>query len=1070
MLWLLVLCAFASAKPFDVSQMDSMVAIGPLVEIMVDQTDSLSAASVLALDSSKFYHDPRTIPTLSYTSHPVWARITLRSQKNEELYFEMNSSLIDEIRMYELEFDGTFRCQLAGLRHPANERSFLHWNYVFPVHLQKNVQHVFLFQLHDPDHMILPLRLWANDAFYRYNHSRMVSVGFFYGLLFGVSLLVLLSFMTFRDSNYLYYLYTILSFFLFLSANNGVAARFMVPNSWVPLMESISVIAIQLVLISLLEFTRKYIDTRKNAPFDDLILRSASLLVAISIVFGLILSPLLVNSSTPIIGMIVMLIVVVTTIRSVGTNRQATYYALGMSGPVCVGLAYAFETIGSFSSRHVSIDAFYWSFLFMVIFIGVGLGVRLRVLQQEKIVLQKQAVDNLCKADQLKDEFLANTTHELKTPLNGIIGIAEGLLGDRKKPLPVKVVRSLRLIVNCGYRLSNLINDILDYSRLKNGEIKLELKPVSVRRTTGIVFSILSPLAKKKGIELRNSVDVMFPNVRADENRLEQILLNLVGNAIKFTESGFVDVSAKVLGEMAIISIQDSGIGIPAEDHANIFEMFQQVDASIARIHGGTGIGLSLSRRLVTLQGGTIWVESSLGHGACFMFTLPITAAHGSLQDEHSDGNELLVTEDVVFEFMANKDINKGACNIPRILVVDDEPVNLQVLVNQLGLEGFDLWVATHGQEALDMLELHGAPDLVLLDLMMPGISGLDLCQEIRRRYDASLLPIIMLTAKNQMKELVKSLDIGANDFLPKPFTKVELLARIRVHLNLANLHKAYSRFVPREFLEQMQRDNISQVQLGDQWEQYLAVVVTDIRNFTSRAEHGTPSETFRFLNSYLEQMAPLIRKNGGFVSKFLGDSIIALFPDGARQALDASTDMLLALDNFNQEEFKAGHDATQIGIGIHVGKAILGTVGFQTRMDVTVISQKIGQATLFERLTKVFGAEIIVSDDVLRLSKESNTQSRLLGRIPQPGKERWLEFHEVFGAQKSGEVSRKLSTRSLFERGVKLFWEEDKEQALVCFEQVLLSDPQDQAANAYLRECNATSESSLLHEVGWLG
>jgi len=309
---------------------------------------------------------------------------------------------------------------------------------------------------------------------------------------------------------------------------------------------------------------------------------------------------------------------------------------------------------------------------------------------------------------------------------------------------------------------------------------------------------------------LVNQVPSDLPLVEADENRLEQILMNLIGNAIKFTHAGEIIISAAVIGTplstvegdrgkgLIQISITDSGIGIPKEKQARIFESFEQADGSTAREYGGTGLGLSVTQKLVELHQGTIVLESSEGQGSTFHFTLPVI--EGKVledQDQASvsrTGGQLHLLEvtqanedDAELKNQENRNQERkiqesGAQKT--VLVVDDEPVNVQLLKNQLSMQNYEVLTASNGFQALEILKSR-LPDLILLDLMMPRMSGYEVCQKLRENFDMNTLPIIMLTAKNQVEDMIEGFGAGANDYMVKPFHKDELLARVQTHLKI---------------------------------------------------------------------------------------------------------------------------------------------------------------------------------------------------------------------------------------------------------------------------------------------
>jgi two-component system sensor histidine kinase ChiS len=444
----------------------------------------------------------------------------------------------------------------------------------------------------------------------------------------------------------------------------------------------------------------------------------------------------------------------------------------------------------------------------------------------------KQANADLTRLDQLKDEFLANTSHELRTPLNGMIGIAESLIDGVTGSLSQDTRYNLGLIVSSGRRLTTLVNDILDFSKLRHETIELQLKSVELRSLAEVVLTLSQPLVGQKNLQLINNISPDLPPAWADENRVQQILHNLVGNAIKFTDSGTVEISTELVAieghlvtdntensdpslQQLAITVSDTGIGIPEDKRDRIFESFEQADGTTARQYGGTGLGLAITKTLVELHGGTIGVESTVGVGSRFRFTLPVAqrvtqegssgATVGRLNVNHVSTQPALATVGVVAQGEHILEVveassepsssppliswqpatSNGSLNV---LIVDDEPVNRQVFANYLSLHHYGITQASNGLEALSLLESGFKPDLILLDVMMPRLTGYEVTQRIRETWKASELPIVLLSAKNQVSDLVVGLEAGANDYLTKPISKDELLARIRTHLNLKHL------------------------------------------------------------------------------------------------------------------------------------------------------------------------------------------------------------------------------------------------------------------------------------------
>lgn len=403
----------------------------------------------------------------------------------------------------------------------------------------------------------------------------------------------------------------------------------------------------------------------------------------------------------------------------------------------------------------------------------------------------------LSRLDGIKDEFLANTSHELRTPLQGIIGIAEGLM-EGAAGAPTRAMKTnLSLMVGSAGRLAHIVNDLLDFSRLKHHDLFLQKRPVDLRAISETVITLLTPTARGKSLTLVNDVREKLEHAEGDEDRLQQILINLVGNAIKFTQEGRITVRAETRNTMIAVIVEDTGIGIPEEQQETIFESFEQVDSSSARQFGGTGLGLSITKKLVELHGGTIHVEAGTPKGSRFIFTLPISARQGQLTAEQVDPTDSPPTLSLIDHAASTpfdtttpnpKNDNKNGL---LVLAVDDEPINLQVVHNHLKISGIDMEPATSGPAALQRLSQEPLPDLVLLDIMMPGMTGYEVCRRIRQQWTAGDLPIIMLTAKNRVTDLVEGFSCGANDYISKPFFKDELISRVRSQLQQKEAHLA---------------------------------------------------------------------------------------------------------------------------------------------------------------------------------------------------------------------------------------------------------------------------------------
>lgn len=393
----------------------------------------------------------------------------------------------------------------------------------------------------------------------------------------------------------------------------------------------------------------------------------------------------------------------------------------------------------------------------------------------------KKLTIKLMEMDKIKDEFLTNTSHELRTPINVITAVTESVIMGAEGKIDQRQNEALSLVVSSSRRLASLINDILDYSKLKYGNLQLIKSHFSINKLlTGIVkeFAVITD---GKNITVKTEINTVLPYVYADKYRITQVLYNLLGNAAKFTaKGGEITVSADTAGDTVYISVKDTGIGIPGDKLEDIFKSFEQADASITRKYGGMGLGLSISKQIVQAHGKEIRVESRLGKGTVFTFGIPVSTKVTAAEEDKISNIACANIEITVKDRLHIKGEKSDT-----VIIIDDNYSNIFGTASVLKTQGYTIKGFTRAEEGLAEINENKHAAVVILDIMMPEISGYEACRRIRERYSLFELPILVMTARTQTESLLESFRAGANDFLCKPFDAEELKARVDTLYNL---------------------------------------------------------------------------------------------------------------------------------------------------------------------------------------------------------------------------------------------------------------------------------------------
>ncbi|MCX8058305.1 MAG: response regulator [Spirochaetes bacterium] len=1008
-------------------------------------------------------------PNFGYSSYTYWFKFKVKKNKDvPPLFFiEIAFPPLDYIELYFQDENNNYITFITGDKFNFEKRPYFHRNFIFPIKLNSDEKEYTIFiKLKTESSAVLPIKIYSEKAFIEYLYRNNLFIGIFYGILIIMLFYNLFLFLALKDLSYLFYVFHSISYIIYQSVWDGLFFQYFISNNIIlnNLLNPFLMALTNLTGIFLLRF---YLNIDTHSPLLFQVYR-------IFVIFGIIVTiiplflrySLSVKITTFFILPSVIFLIFGSYISYKKGFKYSRFFLYAWSIFLVAILMNVFRAFKILPTNKFTLQlSLQYGFLFENLLLSFGLADRINTLRNEKEKSQKMLLETLEKTNKLKDEFLANTSHELRTPLNGIIGLSESILEGACGEINNEVKNNLKLIISSGKRLATLINDILDFSMIKNNELKINIEPVDVYLNVELTISILKPLVKNKPLKIINYIAQDFPFILADKNRFQQILTNIIGNSIKFSESGFIEIYGTTEDNNAIITISDTGRGIPQEKLQTIFDHYNRI-TDLTNIEG-TGLGLPITKKLLELLNGDIKIESKVNEGTKVTIYLPLYK--GKIEKISQDEYVLLsrLREDVEISKKTMESlVASNEKEIYSILIVDDEIVNLQVLTNYLILNNYKVITASSGYECLNILNKKEQKiDLIILDIMMPGLNGYEVCSEIRKTYLQTELPIILLTAKNQVSDLIEGFSVGANDFLLKPVNKPELLARIKTHIQLAKINEAYQRFVPKEFLEQINKTNILDVSLGDHSRKNMTILFCDIRDFTTLSETMNPEENFNFINSYLRRISPIIHKYGGFIDKYIGDAIMALFSDNIKieDVINCSIEIHKEIEIYNIHRKKTGYVPIRIGISIHKGDLMLGTIGSEKRMEGTVIADCVNMASRIENLNKIFRTNVLISEDIYDIVKNNKEFNfRFIGKFKVKGKEIPVKIYELLNSYDIETFNKKIKTNELFSKFLEYFYNKEFDKAKEIGENILSLYQDDQITKLYLESIDKLQNDKI--------
>ncbi|MEN8711774.1 MAG: ATP-binding protein [Arenicellales bacterium] len=624
------------------------------------------------------------------------------------------------------------------------------------------------------------------------------------------------------------------------------------------------------------------------------------------------------------------------------------------------------------------------------------------------LAIIKEQTEKLMEMDQIKNRFFANLSHEFRTPLALTIGPLEDAINGNFGKIESPLRRQLEVMLRNSHRLLRLINQLLDISKMESGDMKLENGRYDIRQLVSDTFLAFTPFAERKKIKFSNSSGEQPIFLDFDYRMLERILNNLLSNALKFTpEHGKVNISLEQRqqpNEGVLISVRDTGTGIKRQDINKIFDRFYQVDGTSSREYEGTGIGLSLVKELVELHGGYIKVKSEPSFGAEFTVFIPGEISHEDskkyLPENRADTSvhaELAMLESSATDHnTSGGDISKT--DRATVLVVDDND-DIRNYLNSCLVSTYNILQAGDGAEALQLAKQY-QPELVISDIMMPRVDGYQLCNAIRKDKKLKSTPVIFLTAKASEEMKLEGLETGADDYLAKPFSARELLARSKNLITLRQQEKELQKLNSQleQELEERLKELVNNKKLSNYFSAKLlqrllttdssvelqterrniTIMFVDLCGFTDMTDRIESEQVSQLLNQYLSEVVALVEQHGATLVQVIGDGIMVFLgaPDEMENDKQAETALKLAIDIQNKVHqlaegwLNSGLDFEgPARVGIHQDYVTVGNFGSQEMMEYTAVGRGINLASRLE--ASCTPGNIKVSYPVYQLCKD---------------------------------------------------------------------------------------------------
>ncbi|MGJ8670204.1 MAG: 7TM diverse intracellular signaling domain-containing protein [Oceanococcus sp.] len=772
----------ASAAPISgLAQMHD--GLGRSFEFLADPGGKLELRDVIAMDSFQPIQD--SVINLGFDSNVHWFRLVFSVEEQDLLqkwFADIDYPVLDFIDMYLWKNGELMQSLHSGDQVKASQRPAVSRTLLFPLALEAPGAYSLYIRLDSQSAHTLPLMLITSSQF----AERSARFSFWMGLYFGVILITVLfsALVALITRGQLFVDYSAFVFFAGLGlplSLTGYGSQFLW-GEWPWLSNAMTPLSMGIALFFALSLTRQTLAIADIGHRLSRILRIEQWICVAVAVSPLIADYALGIRLGTITGGAVAVSVILASIKASSHNQRTAQLFLVAWSWYLIAVLVKVLTVFGFAPFNIFTNyAMQLGLSVLIVFLAAALGDLLNADRKRMLKAQLQSMRDANDrrqaemAARTRTDFLAKMSHELRTPMNAVIGFSE--LGMRRDSAD-KRVRYLSQIHSAANSLLALINDILDFSKVESGHLELESAPVCVQPLFEKLRAMFELQAERKDIDFVLEYEDALPQwIEADALRLEQILINLMSNAIKFTEFGGVEVFVTVLrdedGEQLQVRVRDTGVGIDKHDQNRLFQAFTQADETITRRFGGTGLGLVISKQLVSLMGGDIGVISRPGQGSEFWFRVPLQAI-----DPPTDW---VANSDTVHEMPALADLQGERLSGLKILLVEDNALN-QILVQELlGSLDVEITMVENGRLAVEEVQNTNF-DLVLMDVFMPEMDGYTATRKIREMEGYASLPIIAVSASVADQDRQSCFDAGMDDFVAKPIRAQELIQCILQH------------------------------------------------------------------------------------------------------------------------------------------------------------------------------------------------------------------------------------------------------------------------------------------------